>query len=266
MSEREFVRPVWRNGRAFARTLPEPCVSDKIIAVLVERKGSVIPLKNPSMNAEQEAKEHHASLEKDLRIIDFGQYSYWIVMLALCTIFLLCELWLVVSFAREHTRLELFQLALIVCLVGLVVLLGIYLMVALLLHGHPQLPWLLAKIPISVFHALPVFWVSIFTVLLNFYVVSETGYSSSPFLPALLTASLVALSLPRENSALVLLLALLGLTVGLWGAATTTSVSQATLNEWGGQQLATMLNIVTFLFSGLSVVILRGIANYKVAK
>ena len=266
MSEREFVRPVWRDGRAFARALPEPCVSDKIVAVLVDKKDSAIPLKSSAMSAEEEAKEHQASLESDLRVIDFGQYSYWIVMLVLCTIFLLCELWMVVSFARGHIRLEMFQLALIVCLVGLVALLGVYLVVALLLHGHPKLPWLLAKIPIGVFHALPVFWVSVFTVLLNFYVVSETGYSLSPFLPALLTASLVAVSLPRENSALVLFLALLGLTVGLWGAATTTSVSQATLDEWGGQQLATMLNIVTFLFSVSSVVILRWIANYKVAK
>lgn len=266
MSEREFVRPVWRNGNAFARALPEPCVSEQIISVLVKNKDPDIPLKTPSIDAKGEAEQHHASLESDLRIIDFGHHSYWIVMLVLCTIFLLCEFGLVVWFAKGHARLEMFQFALIVCLVGLLVLLVVYLVVSLLLHGHPKLPAPLLRIPTGVFHTLPVFWVSIFTVLLNAYVVCATGNSSSPFLPALLTASLVTLSLPRENSKLVLLLAVIALTVGLYGAARTSPVSIDVVEEWGGQQLATKLNILTFLFSGLSVVILRGIANHKVAK
>lgn len=266
MSDREFVRPDWRDGRAFARVLPEDCVSEKIIEELARKKDSLIPLKNPAISAVQEAEKYHTCLVNDLRVIDFGQFWYWIVMLSLCIVFLLCELGLVTLSVLDQNRLKMFQMALIVCLVGLVVLLLLYLTVALLLHVRPQLPSLLARIPISIYHALPVFWVSLFNVSLNFYIVTATGNSLSPFLPALLTASLVTLSLPRENSKLVLCLAIISLAVGLFGAATTSPVSEATLKEWGGQQLATRLNILTFLFSGVSVVLLRSIANYKVAK
>lgn len=184
----------------------------------------------------------------------------------LCFVFLLMELFIVLASAPSGAQTPLlFIYPIGLCIIVLVVLLLLYASAALLLLRSPSLPKPLGFLSPKVFHVMPVIWVSICSVGLNFYVVTQTGYSNSPFLHALLASALIVLSLPRENSIPVLLVAAFALLTGSVGAINTQPVAKDVLSRWGGADVAKQVVLLTFLYAGISVVVLRWIANYKLA-
>jgi hypothetical protein len=261
MPNDELYPPVWRDACAYAQALPKDKVSAEIKNALLANNHAKSPLKKGAAQTDLDA--FFPSLIGGLRLADLGSPQYWIVMLVLSSIFLLCELLFVVMVAQNQKQLVNFALSLIVCLVVLGLLGGLYGFALWKDNRGAALPGLLKKIPPARFHEMPVFWVSIFSVGLNFYVVMQTGFSNSPFLPALLASAILVLGLPRENSPLVITLAILALVLGSIGAGYTQPVDKKVLDSWGGSDLAMKLNILTFLFSGITTVILRAIANYR---
>jgi len=259
MTSRELFRPDWRDARAFAAALPEDNVAEEIRKAMLKNAKS-------TDGHRPDATELVASfryLLGDLRLHDLGSCWYWGAMLALSFAYLLIELIVVGNAAATPTLVQ-FQRLILICVVGLAVLLLTYLAVVIrLFTGGSLFKWV-TWIPPSIFHAVPVIWVSAFSLILNFYVVSQTGYGDSPYLTAFLASALVVLSLPRENSWPVILLAIMALTFGGLGAWRTSAVTPEAIAAWGGPELARHIALLTFLYSGISAVILRSIANHRV--
>lgn len=262
MPNPELLRPSWRDGNAYAETLSQDAVANEIKAALLRNPRPKFPLKNDT--PQQDLDEYFPSLIKSLRLHDLSSCWYWEIMLGLCLVFLLMELFIVLASAPSAAHTP-FIYSIGLCMIVLVALLLLNASVALLLLRSPSLPKPLRCLPPELFHAMPVIWVSICSVGLNFYVVTQTGYSNSPFLHALLASTLIVLSLSRENSIPVLAVAGLALAAGSIGASNTAPVATDLLNKWGGSDVAKRVVLLTFLYAGISAVVLRWIANYKLA-
>jgi len=261
MSNHELFRPQWRDAKALAAVLPTDQVSAEIQKAMLNRvqgEGAV-------QEKQQELNGRFHCLLRDLRLQDLGSCWYWGVMLAFGFAYLIIEL-IVVIIAASTPTLALFQNLIVVCLTGLTVLLLLYIVVMIRLVTAGSLPPFLQRVPPSFFHATPVIWVSGFSLFLNFYIVFETGFSQSPYLTAFLASALIILSLPRENSFPVVVLGVAALVFGGVGAWTVAPPSEEILIAWGGAELARQITLLTFLYSGVSVVILRSIANHTVVK
>ena len=260
----EIIRPRWRDGRAYAEALS----NRRVMATIKE---TILTGSHPSTAQRPAAKaelDHcFGCLTGDLRLHDLGSHSYWIWMLMLSLMFVLVELLIVLAAtpsgasSRELTR---FLNLVVVNLSVLVFLLVLYAVVLLQQLTSSGMPAALQRIPVWTYPALPVVWVSGFLVALNFFVVTQTGYGTSPFLHALLASVLLVLSLPRDNSLAVVVLGLVAVAMGCVGIFHTETVTEEVLTAWGGPILAQGIVSLTFLYSAASILLLRGIANYKV--
>lgn len=258
----ELASPSWRNGSAYASALDNETVSSEIKTAILNNPRPKLPRRTDSECCD-ELNQYYPELVSQLRLHDLGNPAYWYCMLGISFLFLCCELVFVRTAATDAKHIIHFQSAIIVCMIGLVLFLCLYSYAAYRLHVYNCMPRYLDRVPRDLFHTAPVVWVSLYTVGLNYYIVSQTGFYNSPFLHALLASALVIISLPRENSKLVISVSLIAFCLGLFGSLHTTYEFNS-ISDWGGEELAHKLIMLTFIFSAVTAIVLRVIANYKI--
>jgi hypothetical protein len=91
----ELVTPAWRDGSAYARTQGDETVANQVIEILSSQRCTDGGVTKEA--AEKEIKTFYPQLTEALRITDLHDWKYWVVMLAICMIFLFVELAVIVG-------------------------------------------------------------------------------------------------------------------------------------------------------------------------
>lgn len=263
MAQDELMTPCWRNGRAYAQAQAQPEVENWIRAYLLTRASTIADL--DATKASEQLQNHYPSLKGAIRISDLRDWKYWLTMMAVCVFFVFGELIAVMRASADTNNLLLLQQvigwALVLPAVGLTL---IYL-VSVISYGTGETLWLLPKwFRPSWLHAVPVLWLALGLLAVNFWLVYQTGNRQSPFLPAFLAAALTVIGLPRENSKLILFLTICaclgGLFVCLAEPTMTDKDLQSVLHAWGAGPTGTLpfaINAITFGVAAVLTVLLR---------
>jgi len=271
----EVVRPDWRDGGAYSQALRENNVKKEVIASLanIHQKSSHGLVRNLANNcvfhsATEEATHFLPSLIKDLRIIDLGNYRYWLKMLGLTLGFFLLEIatiMLVVNDDKSSTvmvPLLVFMVISLVCLVP-------YVLIILFVMANARLPSLIVKailrgFNLGLLHSIPVIVSALGLLLANFWLVIKSGWANSPFLPAFLPLCSLIICLPRENSKPVKWLTGITLIVGILSISIQGSIDN--LSEWGGDTMLKVMKISSFLYFVILVPFLRRGGYWRIEK
>lgn len=253
----EIRTPAWRTGKAYAEVQSDPNVVTVIKAAL----------SRDDIERHKNSHQWFPILVNKIRVSDLGSNNYWLVMFTIVGAFFLIELSLILSYADFSQQVKYLVFTLIFGLL-LPVIIFLVLHVALLYFDNetqpsfvPNVVW--SKLP-TLINVIPVLWLAVGMILINFWLVAETGMRQSPFLPAFLTSVLTVIGLPRENSKTIYYLSLFAIGIGLFVCITPNyippQIFDLTLSQWGSDKnggLPVAINLLTFLASALCSIILR---------
>ncbi|MBI3919440.1 MAG: hypothetical protein HY322_20800 [Betaproteobacteria bacterium] len=257
----EFVVPAWRNGKAFARTHDSNAVRDQIKEALLSEKPPKIEV--PAAKAELDPL--YPLLIHGLRITDLRDGGYWWTMILICLTFLVVELIAIIVFGTNSQKLLYLQMVVGGTLILPTMLLLIAYGFALWCWSSSQeLPSYMRWCKPSLLHALPVLYLAIGLMAVNFWLVAETGWRQSPFLPAFLAATLAVIGLPRDNSWYIIGLSIIAGILGVYACLTAPGVDakilKISLEAWGAGdngRLPFSINALTFAVSSTLTITLR---------
>lgn len=278
-----WPRPPGLDGRSLAMQFGKDCVLEPLSVGLAKRmteESDRLPLSSSSVEqgSQTERTVERGALRaflRQIRLADHGDHTYWFVMLFAVLAYLVLELFLVqllgephgladraakstssveqAAFAATAAVLWNFIYGIVTLLVMLALMLGCFLWAY---AGRPR--WLRSRgIEPSLFHSAPVLLMSLGILTANTYLVLESGLSSSPFLPGLLGICGLVIGLPRENRLSTVLVAVVGLSVGLFAAVTPGSA-----DAWKAWNLAVWMNACSFGYGAALSILLRSVASY----
>lgn len=259
----ELVIPDWRDGRAYARAQGDKAVANQVKGILSSQQSTQASVTLRS--AEDEIERFYPQLTGSLRITDLRDWRYWLTMIGICAFFLVVELVVILSSGTNNDKLVLVQKVLAFgLLVPVFFLLIAYVWATLSCKSGGELPSALRWFRPKWLHMLPVLWLAVGLMIVNFWLVIETGWRQSPFLPAFLAAALTVIGLPRENSKLIVYLSLLagalGIVACLWSTSLDEKALKTTLEAWGAGDnghLPFYINAMTFGVAVLLTMVLR---------
>lgn len=246
--------PKWRNTEAYIEALNHKNIKNSIINFFCKEKFPVESQIIHEDNEEEEAKHYLPLLMKNLRIFNISDYKYWNYSFTGVLIFLIIEA--IIFFKNFQYFQKAYHVYIIIgCLL-------IFIIVCLLVFNYKTLKQTgdknaKFKSPYTILAVIT----SIGLIILNFYLISKSQWSESPFMPAFLFVSATIISAPRENSFFIILLTIITFLVVLWTFYAPTGINEIT--EFSDIKY---INISTIFCSIFLIIVLRKVGTKKILK
>ncbi|MBK8609386.1 MAG: hypothetical protein IPL84_05440 [Chitinophagaceae bacterium] len=252
----DINRPDWVNAREYTRTLNAPPVQQPIVEELSKKYD---PTKHDGLRngtAYNDAKTFLPSLMNDLRYFDIKSKPYWRVSLCGSLLFFLTEAFILYNFSYSESK-DIIGLCLL-----LAFLIGLCLFLLLYINETKSIPKFLRKINVSTLYIIPVGLISLGMLGINLLLVSNSGWSSSPFMPALIFVSLSIIGAPRENSRTIYWLTLFAVLSVAYPYYH--SFNDETVAIFPNSKLSFYINVITFIFTTGMILLLRSYSSQKI--
>lgn len=251
------LRPLWINITNFIGLLNCPSqqedLAKKFAATYWNKKYGF-----ETDSQEEDSKKYFPVLLRDLRIYDITDDKYWSISFIGVQLFLLVEAMIFLfSDFKVFTHVALFMII-------LAVIISLFSVICNLLELEQK--W---KINVHTWQAIII---SCGLLIINYILITKTGWRQSPFLPAFTFVALTIITAPRENSKIIIILSLFAMTFILFPYTSeyiftvdlNQNISASFINKY--DSLSRAINIVTLVFSVLIVIANRFYSSQKVIK
>ena len=248
-------RPDWINAHEYTQTLNTQPVQEPIAQELSKKYD---PTKHDGLRkgtAYNDAKYFLPLIMDDLRYFDIKSRPYWLVSLCGSILFFLTEAIILFLFSYSKNKsiillCFLLSVSVILCLIALVFM-------------SSERPKYVRKIGISTFYIIPVALISLGLLAINLLLVADSGWSDSPFMPALIFVSLSIIGAPRENSKTIYCLTLFA-ALAVACPYYFSSLENGNTTVFHSSQLSIWINIATFVFTTAMILLLRSHSSEKI--